>query len=179
MSLPREIELSSADFCTIDTIGPPGERTFYLQVAQGDTLITMIIEKEHAAALSIAIGGLLEQLGERELEDAEEGAPFDMELIQPVEPLFRAGQLGLGYDETRDMIVIVAEELVAEGEPEGTKVRVWGSRMLMAAVAEKAAAVVASGRPLCPLCAEPIEADEPHVCVRGNGRKQIFRVDGS
>jgi uncharacterized repeat protein (TIGR03847 family) len=179
MSLPRQIELNSADFVTIDTIGPPGERTFYLQAAQGDTLITMVIEKEHAAALSIAIGGLLEQLDEGELEDIEEGEQFDMELVQPVEPLFRAGQLGLGYDEKRDMIVIIAEELVAEEEPEGTKVQIWGSRMLMAALAQRAAAVVASGRPLCPLCAEPIEADEPHVCVRGNGRKQIFSVDGS
>ena len=28
MSLPKLIELGQADFVTIDTIGPPGQRTF-------------------------------------------------------------------------------------------------------------------------------------------------------
>lgn len=179
MSLPKLIELGQADFVTIDTIGPPGQRTFYLQAAQGDTLITVIIEKEHAAALSVAIRGLLEQLAEGEAETVEEREPINVELIRPVEPLFRAGRLGLGYDETEDKLVIMVEELTdEEEEEEGTRVHIWGGRDLMAALAHKAALVVASGRPLCPLCAEPIEPGEEHVCVRGNGRKHIFKSAG-
>jgi uncharacterized repeat protein (TIGR03847 family) len=176
MSLPELIELGQADFITIDTIGPPGQRTFYLQAAQDDTLITVIIEKEHAAALSVAIQGLLEQLAEDEAEALEEREPIHLDLIRPVNPLFRAGRLGLGYDEIQDKLVIMVEELTEE-EEEGTRVHIWGSRDLMAALAQKAAFVVASGRPLCPLCAEPIEPGEKHVCVRGNGRKHIFKPD--
>jgi uncharacterized repeat protein (TIGR03847 family) len=178
MSPPELIELSPADFITIDTIGPPGERTFYLQAAQGDSLITVTIEKEHAAALSIAIRGLLEQLEEGEAGTGDEHEPINLDLLHPVEPLFRAGRLGLGYDETQDKLVIMVEELTEE-EQQGTKVHIWGSRALMAALAQKAAAVIASGRPLCPLCAEPIDSDEQHVCVRGNGRKRLYEPDGN
>ena len=64
MSLPEPIELGHADFITIDTVGPPGQRTFFLQAAEGDMLITLIIEKEHAATLSIAIRSMLEQLNQ-------------------------------------------------------------------------------------------------------------------
>lgn len=173
MSLPELIELSDADFVTIDTIGPPGQRTFYLQAAQDELLVTVVIEKEHAAAMTIAIGGVLERLGEGDLEPEIAG----LDLIQPAEPLFRVGKLGLGYDEARDMLIIVAEELVAE-EEQGAKVRIWADRSKMAALARKAASAVASGRPTCSLCGEPISPDEEHVCVRDNGRKRLYEVDG-
>jgi uncharacterized repeat protein (TIGR03847 family) len=168
------IELSRADFITIDTIGLPGQRTFILQAAQGDTLIALIIEKMHAAALSIAIMNLLKKLGGMEEEPELAG----LDLIQPVDPLFRVGQLGLGYDEEKDMLVIVAEELTAEEEQLGAKARIWASRDQMAVMARKAAVVVAAGRPTCPLCGEPINPGEEHVCLRGNGRKRLYEPDG-
>lgn len=170
MRPPERIELSRVDFITIDTIGPPGQRTFYLQAAQEDTLITLIIEKEQAAAMVIAISGVLERLGEAEGEPE----PGGLDLIQPVEPLFRVGQLGLGYDQIRDMLVVVAKELTTEEKQRGAQVRIWASRAQMAALAHKAAIVVASGRPTCLLCGEPINPDEEHVCVRGNGRKRLY-----
>lgn len=169
MKKPELIELSKVDFVTIDTIGPPGKRVFYLQAAQDDLLVTLIIEKEHAAALSIAIQGLLLQLGETK----ELPVYVASELVQPVRPLFRVGRLGLGYDETDDMVVITAEELVTEGDRQGARVNIWGTRAQMAALARKAAIVVASGRPLCPLCHEPLNPGERHVCTKGNGRRGI------
>jgi uncharacterized repeat protein (TIGR03847 family) len=174
MRLPELIELSQTDSITIDTIGPPGQRTFYLQAAQDDTLITLIIEKEHAAAISIAISRLLEQLGEA----GDEPEPASVELAHPVEPLFRVGRLGLGYDETRDMLVVMAEELAADEEEQVAKVHIWASRAQMAALAHRAAIAFASGRPTCPLCGEPTDGSEQHVCVRGNGRKRLYESDG-
>jgi uncharacterized repeat protein (TIGR03847 family) len=174
MSLPEMIELSQVEFVTIDTIGPPGQRTFYLQAAQDEMLITLIIEKEQAAAISIAINGVLEQLGEA--EDEPEAA--SQELIHPLEPLFRVGQLGLGYDKDRDMLVLVAKELIREAGTvrEATKVHIWANRAQMAALARKATAAVTSGRPTCPLCDEVIDPDEEHVCPRGNGRKRLYET---
>jgi uncharacterized repeat protein (TIGR03847 family) len=168
------IELSQVEFVTIDTIGPPGQRTFYLQAVQEEILITLIIEKEQAAAISIAINGVLEQLGEAEGEP--EAASQD--LIHPLEPLFRVGQLGLGYDKDRDMLVLVAKELIREADKvrEATKVHIWANRAQMAALARQAAAAVASGRPTCPLCDEVIDPDEEHVCSRGNGRKRLYET---
>jgi uncharacterized repeat protein (TIGR03847 family) len=171
--VPELIELRRADFITIDTIGPPGQRTFYLQVAEGETLITLIIEKQHAAALVVAMDNLLQKLGEGE----DEPEPVRLDLIQPFVPLFRVGRLGLGYDRVRDMVVVVADELTAEEEQQGTRVQIWASRAQMAALARKAAVAVASGRPTCVLCGEVINPGEEHVCVRGNGRKRVFEVD--
>ena len=169
MNQPELIELSRVDFVTIDTVGPPGQRTFYLQASQDDLLITLIIEKMHAAALSVAIKSLLEQLGE-----TDEPLPMEMSLIQPIEPLFRAGNLGLGYDEERDMLVIVAEEMVVDEERQASRVQIWADRSRMAQLARQAAVTVAAGRPTCPLCSEPLNPGEDHVCVRGNGRKRLF-----
>ena len=176
MNLPEQIDLSKADFITVDTVGPPGQRTFFLQAAQGTTVITMIIEKEHAAALSIAIQGVLDRLGGGEAEEKLD--LDDLGLIHPVEPLFRVGRLGLGYDQEQDMLVIMIEELTAEEDQPVTKVRIWASRIQMAALARKAAITVASGRPLCPLCGEAIEPDEAHICTKGNGRRRIYEIDG-
>ena len=173
MGLPELIELSQVDFITIDTIGPPGQRTFYLQAAQDDMLITLIIEKEQAAAISVAISSMLEELRATrgELE------PTSLELVHPLEPLFRVGRLGLGYDETRDMLVVTAEELTAEEEQHKARVHIWANRTQMAALARKAAIAVTSGRPTCPLCGETIDPDEQHTCVRGNGRKHTDASD--
>ena len=178
MSLPELIELNRVDLVTIDTIVLPGQRTFFLQAAQDDTLITLIIEKEHAAALSIAIQGLLEHLNQDKAQVEDEPIPINLDLVHPVEPLFRVGGLGLGYDETEDMLIIMAEELTEE-EKQGTRVHIWGNRVQMLALAHQAATVVASGRPICPLCGESISADEEHVCVKGNGRKHLYKPDKS
>jgi len=172
MELPEMIELSRTDFITIDTIGPPGERTFYLQAAQDDMLVTLIIEKEQAAALSIAISSILEKLGEA--QEVIEPAPLD--LVQPVVPLFRVGRLGLGYDEEQNMLIVMAEELAEEDQPHRTKVHIWISHTQMAALAHQAASAVRAGRPICPLCGETIELGEEHVCVRGNGRKHLDEI---
>jgi uncharacterized repeat protein (TIGR03847 family) len=172
MNLPELIELGQADFVTIDTIGPPGQRTFYLQAAQGDMVVAVIIEKEHAAALAIAINQVLAQID----EIGEVSDPATLNLMQPVEALFRVGKLGLGYDQEKQMFVVVAEELVEEGQ-EGVKVHIWAKPGQMAGLARKATAVVAAGRPACPLCHEVINPGEEHVCVRGNGRKHLYRLD--
>jgi uncharacterized repeat protein (TIGR03847 family) len=171
MNQPEWIELSHADFITVDTIGPPGQRTFYLQAAQDELVVTLIIEKEQAAAIAVAIGGALQQLEEINEEVDLSG----LDLILPIEPLFRVGKLELGYDQERDMLVIAAEELT-EGGP-GGRVRIWARHEQMAALARKAAVAVAAGRPICPLCDEIIEPDEEHVCVRDNGRKRLYELE--
>jgi uncharacterized repeat protein (TIGR03847 family) len=106
-----EIELNPADFLTIGTVGPKGQRVFYLQAASGAVLVSLIIEKEQARALGEAIEELLQDLDAR--FPAPRGLPAsdNMELREPITPRFRVAQMGLGYDEDRDMIVLVAQAL--------------------------------------------------------------------
>ncbi len=168
MNWPELIELRQVDFVTIDAIGLPGRRTFYLQAAQGDMVVTLIIEKEQAAALSVAIQTVLEQQGAAETPVEM----LNMDLIHPVEPLFRVGNLRLNYDRIEHLLVIVAEELTEKTH--GSRVHIWIEHPLMAALARQAAIAVSAGRPICPLCNESINPGETHVCAKGNGRKRLI-----
>lgn len=174
MTQPEWIEINQADFITIDTIGPPGERTFYLQATQDELVISIIIEKEQAAALAIAISSALDQVS----EPFQEPDISTMGLLHPVDPIFRAGKLEMGYNPDRNVFVISVEELALEEEPK-RQVHIWGTPTQMLALSRKAAEVVAAGRPLCPLCGEVVEPDEEHVCVRDNGRKRLYSLDQS
>jgi uncharacterized repeat protein (TIGR03847 family) len=152
----REIELNPVDFITVGTIGPKGQRIFHLQGGKDKQLVSLIIEKEQAWALSEAIREMLEDLDERhpELEEPEavDLTKLDMDLREPIEPVFRVAQMGLGYDEDRDMVVLVAQELVATGEeidPSLTDpgiVRMWCSRDQMRTLSAHTLEVVQAGR---------------------------------
>lgn len=113
-----EIDLNPVDFVTIGTIGPKGQRTFYLQAGQGRRLLSMVIEKEQAWALGEALRELLSDLDERKgIGASVDMSRMDMDLREPIEPLFRVSRMGLGYDEEEDRIVLIAQELML-GQPE-------------------------------------------------------------
>lgn len=149
-----EIELNPADFITIGTVGPKGRRVFYLQAGQGDQVVSMIIEKEQSWALSEAIKELIDDLDDRY---GKVPAPpsSDMDLRDPIEPMFRVSQMGLGYDEDQDRVVLVAQELVLRSEEidlpdpddlQPSVVRIWCTRSQMRALSDHAIDVVKSGR---------------------------------
>src|SRR5919205_4439333 len=103
-------DLDPVDRITVGAIGQPGQRTFYLQARRGRTVLSLVMEKEQVSALASALEQLLENLAEKNplLSTTEDIiAMADMELQEPVEEAFRVGQLGLGYDEGHDMLVII------------------------------------------------------------------------
>jgi uncharacterized repeat protein (TIGR03847 family) len=152
-----EIELNPVDFVTIGTIGPKGQRVFYLQAGQESRLVSMVIEKEQSWALSEAIRELIDDIDKRYDGITEADlALLDMELREPIEPVFRVAQMGLGYDEDRDRVVLVAQELVASDSedeladldaPAPGVVRMWCSREQMRALSLHAMETVKAGRP--------------------------------
>lgn len=145
------IEMNPVDFITIGTIGPKGKRVFYLQAGYHKQLVSLIIEKEQSWALSEAINELIEDLDQRyELEGEDEDAP-DMDLREPIQPMFRVSQMGLGYDEEEDKIVLVAQELVVNRPedieaPDPGVVRLYCTRDQMRALSQQALDTVNSGR---------------------------------
>ncbi|MCY3945023.1 MAG: DUF3090 family protein [Anaerolineaceae bacterium] len=149
-----ELELRPVDFVTIDTIGPKGKRVFYLQAGKEAQIVTLIIEKEQALALSEAIGELLDDIDERfpppgEETDSAVGAD-DMALREPLEPLFRVAEMGLGYDDETRMVVLLAQELVAredgDDNVEPGVVRLWCNRRQMRELSSQASDCAQSGR---------------------------------
>lgn len=160
-------DLNPVTHITVGAVGAPGKRTFYLQGRRGATIVTLVAEKEQVSALSAGIDQLLERLGagQRPIEVSA----TQMELSEPLEPVFRIGQLGLGYDAEQNLLVVVAYELPDEEEPASVNVvRFWATQDQMRALARQAAGVVAAGRPICVLCGRPIDP-QGHFCPRRNG----------
>ncbi|MCS6836653.1 MAG: DUF3090 family protein [Anaerolineae bacterium] len=162
-----DLELRQLDFITIGTIGPKGQRVFHLQAGQGGKLYTFVIEKEQAWALGEALREFLDELDQRlGSETRVEMAALDMELREPILPLFRVAQMGLGYDAEDGLAVLVVQELSSpsqqsaqadenyerddeedEAASEAGIVRMWTTRQQLRALSLQAMDTVEQGRP--------------------------------
>jgi uncharacterized repeat protein (TIGR03847 family) len=153
----------SADRLCVGTVGPVGSRLFLIQCRQGDTLLTLKVEKQQVGAM----GDLLARV----VKDQERPGhlPDDQVLEEPMEPVWAVGTVGVSFDEADDRVVLVIEELVPEGDV-GAIARVTITREQAAAFAIQAARLVESGRPPCPLCGSPLDPSG-HECPRTNGHR--------
>ena len=168
--MAHHIELNPVSHFTIGTVGPPGQRTFYIQGRRGTQIISLVIEKEQARMLADSLDSLLDELRKRFPDDDSDAArdPVrDMRLHDPVESLFRVGNMGLGYDEDSDLVVLVAYELVDEDE-EPNVVSYWVEREQIPNLVRHTRETVSAGRPICGNCGGPINADG-HFCPQRNG----------
>jgi len=180
------------------TVGDPGNRSFFLQARDGGRVVSVALEKVQVAVLAERLGDLLGQLdrrgvphgsseSENVLEEAlgradaggllgEDAAPLDEPLVEA----FRAGSLTLGWDADAQRVLVEARAQDEDGEaidpdedddededgPDLLRVRLTAAaaRSFVA----RAARVVASGRPPCPLCGAPLDP-HGHICPRRNG----------
>ncbi|MFG1910008.1 DUF3090 family protein [Kribbella sp. NPDC048928] len=171
------------------TVGEPGARTFFLQARAGHRLTSVACEKEQVMALAERLDVMLDEVARRFDRDpvaqtsSEDTAPLE----QPIEEEFRAGTMTLAWEADAERVVIevfavvTAEqaELEEEEDPvtaamESDDAEVFVVRIteLQArAFARRAVALVASGRPSCPFCGRPIDADG-HICPRANGYRR-------
>ncbi len=169
--MAESYEMNPVSRITVGTLGEPGNRTFYLQGVQGLDSFAVVIEKEQALALASAVDELLSDLEERfELPPPrpDRVPPRDLEMQLPVEGRFRAAQMGLGYDESSGLIMLAVQEMVPSEDEEPSVVRFWATRDQMAAMGNHARLITQQGRPICPLCGQPMDP-EGHFCPRQNG----------
>ncbi|HXH82236.1 MAG TPA: DUF3090 family protein [Candidatus Tectomicrobia bacterium] len=164
--MSASFDLEAPDRFTAGAVGPPGQRVFYLQASEGDTLVTLKCEKDQVSALGEYLAGLLVRLG-----TVVEPAREDAKLVEPVEPAWTVASIGVGYDEGDDRIVIVASELIEderEGEPASARFAI--TRPQAAAFVGRARTLVKAGRPTCPMCGQPRDPGG-HLCPRANGHR--------
>ncbi len=169
------------------TVGPPGERTFFLQARGGGRLVSVALEKVQVVLLADKLEELLTEARRRfatEVPDAAGGAPDNAPLDTPVDEEFRVGTLGLAFDVESTTVLI---EAVAAGEGEDAedepgesddddeiidadldRLRVRLTPAATRAFIARARLVVSAGRPPCPLCGQPLDVGG-HLCPRHNG----------
>jgi uncharacterized repeat protein (TIGR03847 family) len=176
----RVHEFAWPDRVVIGTVGVPGARTFYLQVRTGKQIVSIALEKQQSAQLAEKIDEILDQL------ITLEGNPFsvptgtpielvDNDQLEAVEEQFRTGAMTLGWDPTTAQVVIEAFPITDADDDDdesldGNGVEV--PEMLLVrmpvgtarAFAKRTREVVGAGRPACPLCGYPVDADG-HVCT--------------
>src|SRR5687767_1903370 len=100
------------------TVGPPGERTFFLQARGGGRVVSVALEKVQMSLLAEKLEELLTEAHRRfgvELPETTAAAEDNEPLETPLDEEFRVGTLGLAWDGDTDTVVI---EAIAVGEYE-------------------------------------------------------------
>lgn len=176
MAEPNLTELRPVDHITTDAIGPPGQRVFYVMAWKSEQSVSLIVEKFQVETLAAGVEQFLADLDGKLPNLPAASADYEEERMRiqpPLEPLFRVGQVGLGYDSADDLAALELRELLREGQEadEGQQVaRFWCTRSQLRALVNWGLEVASRGRPLCPQCGQPMEA-EGHLCPRKNGHK--------
>src|SRR6478609_5695243 len=93
------------------TVGPAGERVFYLQATEDVNVVSLRLEKQQVAALAEYLAGIL-----ADLPAPEELVVSDADLVEPVIAEWVVGSLAVAYEESEDRVLIVAEELVPDDD---------------------------------------------------------------
>lgn len=176
--MPEEkvTELRPVEHITADATGEPGDRVFYIQGRKDEQSIALIVEKFQLQTLAVGVEQFLADLDGKFKQLPPAGADYDIDKMRirpPVEPLFHAGQVGLGYDRQDDLVALELRELIQEDEEEleGQQVvRFWCTRSQMRALVNWGLEVIRHGRALCPQCGQPMDP-EGHLCPRKNGHK--------
>ena len=162
--MSASFDFVAPDHFTAGAIGPPGQRVFYLQSREKGTLVTLKSEKEQVRALAQYLAGLLDKL-------PAVGAvtPKNLSLLEPLDAVWIVASIAVGYDEARDRILVVANELLEDEEGgDAASARFLISRAQAAAFVKQADVLMKASRQICPWCSQPKDPGG-HVCPRSNG----------
>ncbi|MDE2861688.1 MAG: DUF3090 family protein [Chloroflexota bacterium] len=162
-------DLGLVDAVKAEAIGVPGQRRFRLLLESPGGSACLWLEKGQLFQLSLAIRQMLARADATEAEQGEQTdhnpPPSSHASLE-----FEVGNLSLGHEPAGDLFVIEAFD--RDDDEDEPLLGFWASRTQMEELAEEAQAVCAAGRPICPLCNGPIDA-EGHMCVRTDGHQPM------
>ena len=110
-----EIEFDPVDTIGAGAVGEPGQRAFYIQAEKDGRVLSVLVEKQQVAMLTERVRILLEQV-ETQFPETAAGAvpvplaPDEGDLRGDPVPLFRAVAIGIGFDPSRQLVVLELHE---------------------------------------------------------------------
>lgn len=163
-------------------VGPPGARTFFLQVSGGGRRMTVSLEKDQVRVLGERLADLLDQVaGSEGTPEAALGLTDNAPLDTPIEDDFRVLSLSLAWEPARHAVIIEAHERAMPEEEDEVlppeelalagSIRVVLPPPMARAFAQRCAKAVEGGRPSCPFCGQPLDPTG-HICPRSNGYRR-------
>ena len=102
-----------ATILRVNAIGAPGERTFFLQGGDADRLVTLLVEKVQVQVMAVGAIRMIDGIETEQFDLEKSLARYDeaeMQLVLPVDPLFRVDEVALGYDQERDLLLLQVSE---------------------------------------------------------------------
>ena len=158
--MSESFHFEAVDMITVGTLGPKGQRAFYLQCLAEGELVSLKFEKQQAAALSEYLDRVLNEMPTAEEADP----PDDLDMREPVVEAWTIGSLGIAYDQHESRVIVVAEELVEDPDTAAASAHFTLTRPQVRALVNRARAVVAAGRPPCSYCLRPLEPANGNWC---------------
>src|ERR1700727_3103134 len=149
-------------------VGQPGERIFYLQATASGRVTSVVLEKFQVSLLAERIDELLDEVLRRTGDSTEipQTAPPGLRDDGPLDlPLTTGARVVAEPQQESDPPVEPLSDDIPVDGPGVLRVRI--SPSAARAFAQRALSLVAAGRPPCPLCGLPLDANG-HVCPRQN-----------
>lgn len=162
--MSESYDFRELEFLTVGTLGPKGQREFFLQARAEGELVSLKLEKQQVAALADYLDQVLKDLPDPTGID-DPVAP-DLGLREPVVAAFTVGSLGIAYAAEIDRLIVMAEAIPDDDEDDDDvpHARFSVSRSQVAGLIERARELVAAGRPPCPYCGRPLETRNRDWC---------------
>ena len=176
----KEIILDPVDLITVDAVGKPGQRVFYLLGRKGPKTVSLIIEKFQLQFLISSGEKFLDQIYRKFSQLKAPTADYtedDMAITPPLNPKFRVGYINLAYDDALDRVCIITSEISPESaeKTDSLSVQYWCSRTQFVNLSHWGNIVVERGREICPQCLQPMDPSG-HFCPKKNGHKKSKKV---
>ena len=168
--MTESYSFEDVEFFTVGTLGPRGQRVFFLQGRAEGNLVSLKLEKQQVAALADYLDRVLHDLPDAAVDDT---APTDLTLREPVVAAWTIGALGVAYTADDDRLIVMAEELLPDDEDEGdteepAHARFSLRREQVVGLIHRARDVVAAGRPPCQFCGHPLQPRNNDWCACSN-----------
>lgn len=152
------------EFFTVGTLGPRGERVFYIQSRGDGRLVSLRVEKQQVAQLANYLEQVLDDLPEADASPSLD----DLTLREPVVAAWTVGAIGIAYSVEDDRLVILAEEMIEDEDNDPSQARFVLRRDQVLALIDRARDVVSAGRPPCEFCGRPLQPRDGGWCACSN-----------